>query len=244
MEKIEIKMDGTQREMTIRTGEAPKPLPLRAPEKIVLSGDIFTPGKFVEKRTHTVISGMQTVHPERAIVLIHSEKKYITLMVDPENELGAAITGALETPRDLEAFGINTTKLWSREELAKLIKFSRIHFDSREVHAKVLDSIAKVRIKTETELQMEKDNRGNKAMGYAQSVINDNGLVREFSLFMPVFKGLKKEKFQVELCFDVSGGSVCFWLESPELKELQEETAARIMDSEAQRFQDFVIIVK
>lgn len=243
MDNLTIKLENEQgKEIVWREGRAADPLPLKEPKIINLSGDIhsvsnYLKGSFVRK-------GSQEVDQSKAIVVADKLNRVIQLLLDPENYYGATITGKLENADELKPFYINEEKKFDRQQLQKLIKFSRLYFDNKEQHAQLLFSISKLRIKTESELKQENDNRGNKANTFERKVIDDSGFVQFFNLFIPIFKGFGPVKFQVEICFEPSEQGVLFWLESPELHEIKEGKVNEIFEEELESCKDFVVINK
>jgi hypothetical protein len=53
----------------------------------------------------------------------------------------------------------------------------------------VIAGLYKLRLKSETEIQQEKDNQGNKRSLHDVKTVDDGGLVKEFSITIPLFKG-------------------------------------------------------
>ena len=102
----------------------------------------------------------------------------------------------------------------------------------------------KLRIKSETEIQQEKDNQGNKRSLHDVKTVDDGGLVKEFGLTIPLFKGFSPQHITVEICFDVVNGDVQFWIESVGLKEAMESQIDGIIEKELQACTGFVIIYK
>ena len=236
--KPEIKLELLQgNTLTILEGKALDP---KHPEKIYISGDIHSVANFLAKR-HAGGQGvgLQKVDPERAVVLVDESKMQITLQVDPENPFGAKVTGTLEMAPELQQFGINANKQYTREEFIKLLRFNRRYFASD--HEKLLLAYQKLQIRTASEISQESDTRGNKGMNY-QKFVNSDNIPEDFILRIPVFKGFPEFTFRVEICLDATDASVRFWLESVELHELIQAKTKEIMNKELESCQDFVII--
>ena len=234
-------IDGNQ--LIIREGKAPDMLPIREPQKIVIAGDIKTVANFLKVRK-TDASGLQVVDKTKSVVTIDKKEMTLVLQLDPENFYGAVISGKLELSDEVKVFGINTDKTYNRQELARLIKFNRNYFNDKDIHAKVLSSIMKVRVKTEQELKAENDNRGNKAVGFEQKVDAGADLAKEFVLLIPVFKGFDPVAIIVEVCIDVSDSTLHFWLESPELMEMIQSSRDQIFADQLTDCTDMVVINK
>lgn len=240
MEKIELKLDNITNELVIREGEAVTPLPLKEPKIINITGDIHSVSKFIISRAAGYSS--QAIDKNRAVVLVNKYGKTITLQLDPENYYGATITGKLEQSKELEQFGINTNTRFSRKSLLDLLRFNRLFFEDKNQHAQVLAGLYKLRIKSETEIQQEKDNQGNKRTLHDVKTVDDGGLVKEFNITLPLFKGFAPQNISVEICFEVVNGDVSFWLESIGLKEATDSQIDGIFEEELRFADGFVII--
>lgn len=243
MENLELKIESLQGStLTILEGSAPTPLPLKEPQIIKISGDIHSVSNFIKSRESGY--GLQEIDKNKAIVSVDKTAKTIVLQLDPENYYGATVTGKLEQSEELKQFGINTSARYNRKSLLDLIRFNRLFFEDKNEHARVITGLAKLRIKSEQEIQQEKDNQGNKRMLHEVKTVDDNGLVKEFTLTIPLFKGFPAQKITVEICFEVLNGDVSFWLESIGLKEAADAAVDGIFSQELESCEGFVIINK
>lgn len=232
----------TGSEITIREGKAAEPLPLKEPQIIKISGDIKSVSAFLSGRETGHSS--QAVDKTKAIVLVDKNARTIVLQLDPENHYGATISGKLEDSEELQPFKINKEATFTREALLKLVRFSRVWFDDKDIHTKIVENLSKITLKTETEMQAANDRQGNKKGLIDQKVNKPDGWVSEFNLLIPIFKGFKSEKVRVEICMDVSATGFQFWLESPELVEAVEGAIDGIFAAELKACEGFVIINK
>lgn len=242
METLQLKIENTNGELIIREGKAQDPLPLKVPNVINISGDIHSVANFINNRDTGHSS--QQIDKNRAIVLVDKHGKTITLQLDPENYYGATITAKLEQSEELKQFGINAGTRYNRKSLVDILRFNRLFFEDKNQHAQVLAGLYKLRIKSETEIQQEKDNQGNKRTLHDVKTVDDGGLVKEFNLTLPLFKGFPAKNISVEICFEVLNGDVSFWLESVGLKEVMEASVDGIFEDELASAEGFVIISK
>lgn len=242
MEKLELTLPSVSGELVIREGNAQEPLPLKEPKIINIAGDIHSVSVFINNR-HDGYSS-QAIDKNKAIVTVDKHGKTITLQLDPENHYGATITAKLEQSKELEQFGINTTTRYNRKLLLDLLRFNRLYFEDKNQHAKVLTGLYKLRIKSETEIQQEKDNQGNKRSLIDVKTVDDGGMVKEFNITLPLFKGFAAKNILVEICYEVVNGDVSFWLESIGLKETTDSAIDGIFEDELKAAEGFVIINK
>lgn len=242
MEKLELTLPNAAGELVIREGNAQEPLPLKEPKIINISGDIHSVSVFINNRQDGHSS--QAIDKNKAIVTVDKYGKTITLQLDPENHYGATITAKLEQSKELEQFGINTITRYNRKSLLDLLRFNRLYFEDKSQHAKVLTGLYKLRIKSETEIQQEKDNQGNKRSLVDVKTVDDGGMVKEFNITLPLFKGFAAKNILVEICYEVVNGDVSFWLESIGLKETTDAAIDGIFEDELKAAEGFVVINK
>lgn len=245
MEKVKVMLSGDQKEtpvITILEGQAADPLPLKEPKIINLSGDIHSVANFINSRKSGHSS--QAIDTNRAVVVVDKHNKTIVLLLDPENYYGATVTAKLEQSEEIKQFGINTGSRYSRKSLVDILRFNRLFFEDKTQHASVVAGLHKLRIKSETEIQQERDNQGNKRNLLDVKTVDDGGLVKEFNITLPLFKGFPAKKISVEICFEVVNGDVSFWLESVGLKETSDAAIDGIFEEELKAAAGFLIISK
>lgn len=241
MENLHVKieqLEGTT--LTVLQGNA---LPLVAPNKINIAGDIKTVSSFIAKRKSAgLVAGLQQIDKDKAIIAVDKEKKTITLSLDPQNAFGAVITAKMEPNPDLEKFGINKNVQFSQKELVNLLKFSRLYFEDFDKHGSLLKAYQVFSAKTYTDLSGDSDNRGNKNFAFNKKV--ETGLPTSFVMNLPIFKGQDPKRFMVEICLDVTDAAASFWFESVELAELSEIEGSKILEQVLEACADYVVIWK
>ena len=236
----EVNINAYGDELTIREGKA---LELREPQKISVSGDINSIGNFLMRRANVnEAAGLQFVHKDRALVIVDKENMTIQLLVDPENFYGTVVTGKLELSDELKKFSINKNKLFTREELVSLLKFSKIYFADPDQHFKVLTSYQAFKANAQIDMSASNDTRGNRSANYDKKVTTE--LPDSFVLNVPIFKGQEKRKFMVEICLEVTDGSSRFWFESVELHDIIEGEKDTIIGAQLEFCKDLVVINK
>lgn len=243
MDNLTLKFENTSgNELIIREGKAQDPLPLKEPKIIHISGDIHSVANFIKNRESGYES--QAIDKNKAIVTVDKSAKTIVLQLDPENYYGATITAKLGESDELKQFGINKGSRYNRKSLLDLIRFNRLFFEDKVQHSQVMAGLYKLRIKSEQEIQQEKDNQGNKRTLHDVKTVDDGGMVKEFNLTLPLFKGFSNQNITVEICFEVLNGDVSFWLESVGLKEAMDAAVDGIISEELKSCEGFVIINK
>lgn len=234
--------------LTLLEGKVLDPKP---PVKIVIAGHITAPAEFLTKRFRDRLDShpgpnnghiLQKVDLKSAVIVVDEAAMTISLLLDPENVYGTEITGKLEFTDLLEKFGINEETQYSRTEITKLLRFSRLLFRDAEEHEKVLAAFTKFDMKAFIEASQEEDQRGNSATTRKKRV--ETNLPNAFVLRLPIFKGQDPEEFSVDICLETVNSMVTFWFESVQLDELIEQRKIEIFQEQLQEFQDFVIIRK
>lgn len=226
-------------EIIIREGTA---LPAREPVQIRISGDIHSVSSFLKIRNEQQANGDQYVDETQALIIINKNEKLIQLLLRPGDPYGAEITGRLEMSDEIKPFYINQNKTFNREEFVKLLRFNKLFFDNPEKHETLLKQIMAFNAKAYIEMNAASDNRSNRNTSFAKNV--ETQLPADFILNVPIFKGFPKQSFRVEIAFDVTEGSVKFWLESVELHEIMQRQLDEIFNDEMKNFQGLVIINK
>lgn len=220
--------------IVIREGQAPKQLDAIKPNKVHIKGTISAPSEFYKKRK-------KLHNPDKCHVLFDRNKGTITLVVDEQFENdNYKITGEIQDNPDLKPFQINTNHLFGVKELMGILKFNRIHFVDKEANAKIVLSLQNFKGKIEKTLADTSDLRGNDEK--SRLVKLETELEESFKLSMPMHKGGKSVVFTVDVCLSATSADVQVWLESKELKELQDGSRNQIIDDELKNFNDIVCI--
>ena len=218
----------------IREGTAPKQLDALKPNKVHISGTISAPSEFYNKR--------KTLHnPDKCHVLYNRNKGELTLITDEnfDND-NYKITGRIEENPDLKAFKINTNNMFGVKELMGILKFNRVHFVDKEANAKIVLSLQNFKAKIEKTLADTSDNRGTDEKSKLTKL--EHELEESFKLAIPIHKGGKSYTFVVDICLSATSSDVQVWLESKELKELQDTSTDTMIDAELVHFKDIVCI--
>jgi hypothetical protein len=221
-----------EKELVIRTGEAERVL---YPNKVRLNGTISAPANFYEKR--------KSLHnPNLCHVVFDKATQILKLVVDEQfSERNYEIVGKVEDNPDLNAFSINAGgDTFTVKELMNVLKFNRVHFKDKDDNHKIVLALQNFKAKVEKTLEDSSNLRGNEAKVQITKLEHD--LQESFMLQMPIFKGGETKTFKVDICVQVSNGSVVVWLESRDLKDLQVTGVSAIMDAELAKFTDIVCI--
>lgn len=238
MADVKLNVTAENGTLTILNGKALDPV---APEVVELSGDIKTVSAFLKLRKENGV-GSQMVDPNKAVLIVDKHNGTIELLTDPENKYGASVTGSLTPSEELAQFFINENKTFTREELVKLLKFSRLYFKSPAKHSDIVTAFQKLTSSIQVSNNASSDERGNKASEYIKNVTTN--APTEFILNVPIYKGFPPATFRVEICLDVTDNSARFWFQSVELHELMLTMTEKIFEEELKAAEGMVIVYK
>lgn len=223
-----------EKELVIRTGDAEHIL---YPNPVRIAGVITAPGEFYKKRK-------KLHNPDKCHVIYDRQKGTLSLVIDEQYEgSNYQIEGVIMKNPDLTPFCINSFgKTFTVKELMQVVKFNRVHFADKDDNAKIVLSLQNFKAKVDQTLEDSSNNRG------AESKIKITNLEHElqesFMLQMPIFKGGDVKLFKVDICVQISDGSVVVWLESRDLKDIEVSGLNSIIDTELEIFKDIVCIEK
>src|ERR1700680_4830780 len=167
MENLHVKIEGEQKELVIREGDA---LPAKEPMKVAIAGDINAVTEFLTKRKIANGTGLQKVDPTSAVIEVDEEKMFIMLHLDPENHYGATVTGRLEFTKELTQFDINGKGTFGRDALLKLIRFNGLLFKDKDKHAALLAAYQAFNMQAHIQANTESDLKGNKSGGFQKKL--------------------------------------------------------------------------
>lgn len=221
-------------EIIIREGKA---VEVHEPVKVVISGTIDAPARWLETRMRLWLVNQGTYH-----VLVDRENLNITLKCNENNHYGSKISGSLMVSPEFKRFGINEGEYITNFEMAELFKMNRSFFETKVIAMKLVTELQNFRAKVDKEIEKSDNNRGDKRLLINQAV--QSNLPEAFNLHIPIFKGTPKQTINVEVYINPSDFSCT--LVSAEANDLLEEMRDREMDSVLERISavcpDIVII--
>jgi len=156
------------------------------------------------------------------------EKPFIQIFYAVRREKPDLVHGCLVIDSDLKKFGINSGTTLSTFDLANFIRLHRHFFESKEKAMSLVKELQNFKAKVDKEIENANDNRGNAHLMIKQKVISNVPL--DFTLFLPIFKGLDKIAIKCEI--DINASDLSCSLVSPDLKELFQVESERIIKHE------------
>lgn len=220
--------------LVIREGPALPLLPPIKPNKVELKGVISAPAAFYNKRK-------QLHDKNKCHVVFDRSAGTIILVVDEQySNDNYKISGSVTLNPDLIDFTINTGKQMSIKDLMDMLKFRRVFFKDKEANAKIVTQLQNYRATVQKVIAEISDNKGNDERSRLTKL--EHELEADFVLSIPVYKGGFPSEFRVEICVEATSGEVKVWLESKELKEIQQVALNTIINDELKNFEEIVCI--
>lgn len=208
-QKIEINAKEGTNEITIREGNA---LPLE-PIKISINGIIDTPLKWLEKRS-------SEIELLKSHIQVDRDSMSIKLIIDEDNPYFTTIAGTLSISKDFLKFNVNNSTYLTPVEMAEFFKMNRFFFENRDTAMNLVATLKNFRAKVNKEVEVEvNQNKGDKRLLVNQ--VCEHNAPSSFVLLLPLFKGTKAIRIEVETYFRADDLTCC--LISPQANELIEE---------------------
>lgn len=215
--------NGAPIEVVLREGEAPELLEIKEPERVVISGTIDTPFRWLEKR-------IELINQKASNIIVNRDVMGIALTVDETNYYQSDIRGELKTSKEMMKFGINTEKKWEPIKLSKFLKMHRAFFTDKSQNMMLVSTLKNFKAKVNQDIERSKEENGSKVDNYSQVV--DSNLPKSFKLNIPLFKGFANEEIEVEIYADVDGRDVSLSLVSAGANEAIEEYKNKVIDEQ------------
>lgn len=215
--KIEVKVENGVKTLEIRTGQS---LPLHEPVKVEINGVIDSPLKWLEKR-------VTEIDQKKCHIIVNRDDMTIQLIIDESNHYRTEVSGKLEYHPDFLALGINQRDYITPLQMSELIKMNRSLFENRQTAMELVSLLRQFRGRIDKEVEAEfNPNKGDKRLLIAQKV--DSNLPPSFSVCVPLFKGQKKQTFDVETYFNPD--DLTCTLVSPDASDHEKDVRDSIID--------------
>lgn len=215
--------NGAPIEVVLREGEAPVALDPKEPERVVISGTIDAPFRWLEKR-------VELINQKATNIIVNRDKMGLALTIDETSYYQTEINGILQASKEMVEFGINTEKKWDPIKLSKFIKMHRAFFTDKSQNMILVSTLKNFKAKVNQDIERSKEENGSKVDNYSQVV--DSNLPKSFKLNISLFKGFANEEIEVEIYADVDGRDVSLSLVSAGANEAIEEYKNKVIDEQ------------
>ena len=219
MDNLHLKIEGEQKELVIRSGEA---LELKAPLPLNLSGRIDSVTAWLRKRK-------SEINEKNCNIIVNYDKLAIFLtMNERDADNVSSMTAALTLSEEFKKFGINGSKEWEPAKLSEFIKMNRSYFVSKEDSSKLVSDFKNFKAKVDKVIEKSKDQNGSYDEKRSQAVTTN--LPANFKICIPVFKGEESLTLDIEVYIDSQ--TLVVTLVSPEANEFIQTQSRSLMDAQ------------
>lgn len=205
------------RELTIRTGKA---LEQKEPRLVNIKGVISSPLLWLEKREGII-------NHEQCNVVVDREHMTIALCINEHSYYADSITGQLMLSEEFKKFGINNGEYITGMELSDLIRMNRSCFESKTKAMELVTIMRNFKATITTQIEASDDKKGNTAQLRRQTV--EGNQPPSFELNIPIFKGMEKKHFTVEI--DIDPDTLQATLVSPDAQDIIVEERDNLIDN-------------
>ena len=209
-------------------------LPILEPEKVSISGNITAIFAFLEKRWNT--ANNQIDH-ERTHILVDRDGLKMSLRANETDKRNTMfVQGSIALSRQYVAFGINSGKAWTPEDLGQFFRVNRTYFEKIEENMALVSTLKNFKAKVHTTMEKSSNDNGSRTDNYRQAV--DSNLPKEFIINIPIFKGTAPEKIKIETIAHVSGDNVSLELISADAAAIEEEVRDTLINKEIDKIRE------
>lgn len=225
-EKLQINLaPGMEKaEVIIREVQGANELPVKPPVKLNIEGTIGAVAEFLSKRVALLDQTKCSIYVDR-------EKMYIELIIN-ENDFYNSdnIVGELTLHPAFKKFGINSSVVWTPNELAMFFKMNRAFFTDLKTNLELVSALKNFTATVNNKIERSAKENGDRTDNFAQVV--DSNLPAAFTLNIPVFKGKPAEILEIETFAQIDGRTVSFALLSPAANQVIEEIRDKEIDEQ------------
>jgi hypothetical protein len=231
MEQKELNLNITtdNNEIIIRQGKTIDP---KEPVNINISGTLSAPAKFIDTKK-------DQFDPKTCNLQVDKKKLTITFYGNERSFDRTIVSGSLKPAKILEVFNINGEKKFTNRDMAKILRRHPFLFEDKikDQYNKLIAALLNFTAKIETTIQDNQDQRGNLKMLLEKQV--SQYLPESIKFHAPIFEGEECLDFTVYICCEATSSTVEFYLDSPELYQLEESEAKRLLGEQSKVFADW-----
>ena len=214
MKEIQVQLDGDQKELILREGQAPK---LREFSGYQISASVASVIDYYKKRKGNPITTLNSY------LAINKNKAEVELVInDTVTAERISITGQLTPNKDFVDLGINNNKLFSETELESALRKRPHLFNDVDTYNKFMSSLRN--FSSDVRVAFSKsDNRAGSASANASVDVKTDGLEKTVQLKISPWADAPAQTFNINIYVTSDGGFAKFYLESVDLMLMQEQ---------------------
>jgi hypothetical protein len=230
-EKIKHALKEGTEMLTVLEGQA---VVEQKPNELHISGNISACSDFLAKKKYEA---------ETAHVLLKLTERLFILKLNEKDSNGMldVIEGKLEVHPIHSELKVNGGTM-GRADLIDLLRRNRHWFRHPDAVRDLIVSLRNLMIKVDKVMHNEDDLAGNTlAMKQSRIAEISADINLKLTAYVPLFKGQLKERYEYEyqICLDVSGNGVSFYIQSDDWYELIEKEAYILIEEEHGKLEEF-----
>jgi len=203
-------------------------LPVLEPLQLGITGNISAPFAFLEKRWNA--EDGQIDHFRTHILVDRDALKMVLCVNETDKRNQKCITGNILLSRQYIAFGINEKENWTPESLGNFFRINRTYFDDRDECMSLVTLLKGFKAKIASNVEKYRSDNGSYTENFNQAV--QSNLPDSFFVNIPVFKGCKPERIEVNIVAQVNGSDISLALISADAAAIMEGVRDNLIDQE------------
>lgn len=207
-------------------GEHAQPLPFHEETPVKLGGILENVAEWAEQRA-------AAIDPKGSYLMVDRDKMKIEFITDERNHFKNELTGGLSFHPIYLLFDINGCNFITAQQLGDKIKMNRFYFENKTEAMTLNTTLRNFVAKVDKEVEQKSSSNGDRRQLRAQTV--QTNLPPSFHLVIPIFKGQKALKLQVEI--EINPDDLTCRLVSPEAAEEAENVKNTAIDAVINRVQ-------
>lgn len=227
------------------------PIPAKLPEAFNIEGIITAPYEWLSKHINEVDQTnciIEVTREDAEIKLVINERNYhegfsvhdVERVVSTELKgfsliPRSSVSGSIQYTKEFERLRINDDTFWAPQKLAKFLRLNRHIFADTEEGMALVSLLKNVKAKITGDYEKTKETHGNisRTEFFEQQV--KHNLPDSFSIFLQIFKGGSKEKYEIDIDADIIDGEIMVQLISPAVNAANESARDSLIDAELSR---------
>lgn len=205
-----------------------KELPVLEPDIVNIHGNISAVFAFLEKRWN---APDQQIDHCRTHILVNRDSLTMTLRVNETDSRNAkTVNGSIRLSRQFLSFGLNERDDWTPEELGNFFRINRTYFDDEKICMNLVTLLKNFKAKITAHVEKFRADSGSYTDNYKQAV--ESNMPEKFYIVIPIFKGCKPERIEVNIVANVNGNDTHLALISADAAAIMEGVRDKMIDEE------------
>ncbi len=204
--------------------------PKEHPLQIKVDGHLHAPSRFLNAKK-------KKYQPVDSHIIVDENAGKITFFGNDDNIRRTEVSGSLKRFGLLDLFNLNGDKKFTPVALAKLFRKLPFMFQNEDAVKLMVNSLINFQATIQTVIETKNDQRGN-----TKNVL-ETKVEKQIPAFInfktPLYEGEQPVEFKAVICCEATSQTVEFYLESPELYQLDISERQRLLDLQISIFSEW-----